>query len=209
MPDIAEALEVGLNANRESTDRDKFDDGQELFGNTYCPGTSGYCSYGALPRNEDWGVIFAEMPAWVKAPGHHPLVAGFPVPEVDVVASSFRVELVTTVTTANGTMTEQTQSYSTAKTEGTSTSVADTKTWNNWVEVSDSTTSIGAQSSAEVYASAHDGCTHVCGFRRHCDCRVWDWHRSIGLHSRGSHTAWCSPMRWVNWWRNGRSLSIR
>ncbi|MBK8797373.1 MAG: hypothetical protein IPM07_13930 [Anaerolineales bacterium] len=154
VPDIAEALEVGLNANRESTDRDKFDDGQELFGNTYCPGTSGYCSYGALPRNEDWGVIFAEMPAWVKAPGHHPLVAGFPVPEVDVVASSFRVELVTTVTTANGTMTEQTQSYSTAKTEGTSTSVADTKTWNNWVEVSDSTTSIGAQSSAEVYASA-------------------------------------------------------
>jgi hypothetical protein len=59
---------------------------------------------------------------WVKALGHHPLVR-VPAPEVDVVASSFRVELVTTVTTATGTMTEQTQSYSTAI-EGSSTSVA-------------------------------------------------------------------------------------
>ncbi|GIV80148.1 MAG: hypothetical protein KatS3mg050_4542 [Litorilinea sp.] len=126
VPDAAERLELGLNANRESTDRDKFDDGQELFGNTYCTGGGGFCGYGALPRNEDWGLIFAEMPSWVKAPGHHPLVAAFPVPEIDVVESSLHVETVTTVTTDH-TISEGTEkSYSTSKTEGTSTSVANT-----------------------------------------------------------------------------------
>ncbi|HIQ05139.1 MAG TPA: hypothetical protein EYH31_05515, partial [Anaerolineae bacterium] len=134
VPDMAERWELGLNMNRESTDRDKFDDGQELFGNTYCPGSSGYCGYGALPRNEDWGVIFAEMPAWVKAPGDHPLVAAFPVPEVDVVESSLHVETVTTVTT-DRTITEGTErSYSTSKTEGTSKSESNTETWNEWEE---------------------------------------------------------------------------
>ncbi len=47
------AIELGLNPNRESTDRDKFDDGQELFGTTYCPGSAGFCGYGSLPRTED------------------------------------------------------------------------------------------------------------------------------------------------------------
>lgn len=60
MPDLAESLELGLNPGRESTNRDKFDDGQELFGQTYCTGQGGFCSYGPLPRNEDWGVIFAD-----------------------------------------------------------------------------------------------------------------------------------------------------
>jgi len=136
VPDLAERWELGLNMNRESTDRDKFDDGQELFGNTYCPGSGGYCGYGALPRNEDWGVIFAEMPSWVKAPGNHPLVAAFPVPEVDVVESSLHVEAVTTVTTDHTISSGTERSYSTAKTEGTSTSVADTVTWNEWEEIS-------------------------------------------------------------------------
>ena len=78
------------------------------------------------------------MPGWVKSPGSHPLVAAFPVPEVDVVESSFHVQTVTTVTTDHviGSGTEKT--YSTAKTKGTSTSVANTKTWNSWQEVSES-----------------------------------------------------------------------
>jgi hypothetical protein len=135
VPDLAERWELGLNMNRESTDRDKFDDGQELFGNTYCPGSGGYCGYGALPRNEDWGVIFAEMPSWVKAPGNHPLVAAFPVPEIDVVPSSLHVVAVTTVTTDHTISQGTERSYSTAKTEGTSTSVANTVTWNEWQEV--------------------------------------------------------------------------
>lgn len=136
VPDLAERWELGLNMNRESTDRDKFDDGQELFGNTYCPGSGGYCGYGALPRNEDWGVIFAEMPSWVKAPGNHPLVAAFPVPEVDVVESSLHVETVTTVTTDHVIASGTEKSYSTAKTQGTSTSEGNTEIWNNWQEVS-------------------------------------------------------------------------
>ncbi len=140
VPDLAERWELGLNMNRESTDRDKFDDGQELFGNTYCPGSGGYCGYGALPRNEDWGVIFAEMPTWVEAPGNHPLVTAFPIPEIDVVESSLHVETVTTVTTDHTISSGTERSYSTAKTEGTSTSVSQTKTWNNWEEVSDART---------------------------------------------------------------------
>ncbi len=134
VPDTAERLELGLNANRESTDRDKFDDGQELFGNTYCQGSGGFCSYGALPRNEDWGVIFAEMPSWVKAPGNHPLVAAFPVPEIDVVQSSLHVETVTTVTTDHTISSGTEKSYSTAEAQGTSTSIANAETWNNWQE---------------------------------------------------------------------------
>lgn len=136
VPDMAERWELGLNMNRESTDRDKFDDGQELFGLTYCPGTGGFCGYGALPRDEDWGVIFAEMPSWVKAPGKHPLLAAHPKPGIDVIPSSLRVEAVTVVTTDHTTSEGEERSYTTAKTEGTSTSVANTVTWNEWLETS-------------------------------------------------------------------------
>lgn len=136
IPDQAELWELGLNPNRESTDRDKFDDGQELFGNTYCPGSGGYCGYGLLPRDADWGVVLAEMPSWVEAPGNHPLVAAFPVPEVDVVESSLHVETVTVVTTDHVTTEGTETSYSTSETEGTSTSVADTVTWSEWQEFS-------------------------------------------------------------------------
>ncbi len=161
IPDLAERWELGLNMNRESTDRDKFDDGQELFGNTYCPGSGGYCGYGALPRNEDWGVIFAEMPSWVEAPGNHPLVAAFPVPEIDVVQSSLHVETVTTVTTDHTIGSGTERSYSTAKTEGTSTSVANTETWNEWQEVSEAISQrvSGAQlltASTEAFLASQD-----------------------------------------------------
>ncbi len=133
VPDMAERWDLGLNMNRESTDRDKFDDGQELFGITHW-------SWGALPRVEDTGYIFAEMPAWVKAPGNHPFVAAFPIPEIDVVESSLHVETVTTVTTDHTINEGLERSYSTAATKGTSTSVANTVTWNNWQEVSKSKT---------------------------------------------------------------------
>ncbi|NOX61185.1 MAG: hypothetical protein GXP42_04460 [Chloroflexi bacterium] len=139
IPNLAERWELGLNMDWESTDRDKFDDGQELFGVTYCPGGDLSCGYGDLPRSSDSGYVGATMPSWVKAPGNHPLVAAFPVPEVDVVESSLHVQTVTTVTT-DRTITEGTErTYSTAKTEGTSTSVANTKNWNEWVEVSEAT----------------------------------------------------------------------
>jgi hypothetical protein len=136
VPDVVEVLELGLDLNQESTDRDKFDDGQELFGTTYCPGSGGFCGYGVRPRNEDWGTITAQMPSWVKAPGHHPLVAAYPVPEVDVVESSLKVGLATEITDGTTTLSGVERSYSTSKTEGTSSGVANTTTWNEWQEVS-------------------------------------------------------------------------
>lgn len=130
VPDMAERWDLGLNMNEESTDRDKFDDGQELFGTTEW-------GRGALPRvQDDAGYIFAEMPTWVKAPGNHPFIAAFPVPEIDIVPSSLKVERVTELTTERGQMTQTSRSYSTAKMEGTSTSTTETETWNNWLEVS-------------------------------------------------------------------------
>jgi hypothetical protein len=129
----------------ESTDRDKFDDGQELFGVTYCPGGDLSCGYGDLPRSGDSGYAGATMPSWVKAPGNHPLVAAFPVPEIDVVQSSLHVETVTTVTTDHTIASGTEKSHSTAKTEGTSTSLADTVTWNEWQEVSIATPMVATQ----------------------------------------------------------------
>jgi hypothetical protein len=146
VPDAAERLELGLNADRESTDLDKFDDGQELFGLTFCTGQGGFCSYGALPRNADWGIITAGMPSWVKAPGNHPLVAAFPVPEIDVVESSMKVEPVTVITTEQGQMSQETKSYSTAKTEGVSNSESIGENWTNWEETSETTPVSGATS---------------------------------------------------------------
>jgi hypothetical protein len=139
----------------ESSDRDKFDDGQELFGVTYCPGGDLSCGYGDLPRSSDSGYVGAAMPSWVKAPGNHPLVAAFPVPEVDVVESSLHVETVTTVTTDHTIGSGTEKSYSTAKTEGTSTSVANTQTWNEWQEVTDTafTTELFLAGSSSVIPS--------------------------------------------------------
>ena len=155
VPDVVEVLELGLDLNQESTDRDKFDDGQELFGTTYCPGSAGFCGYGVRPRNEDWGTITAQMPSWVKAPGHHPLVAAYPEPEIDVMESSFRVQLVTTITDGQTTLTGTEKSYSTSATEGTSTSLANTETWNKWQETSKSTPLVYAGSiDPELQSSA-------------------------------------------------------
>ncbi|MCB0186906.1 MAG: hypothetical protein KDE31_21715, partial [Caldilineaceae bacterium] len=81
-------------------------------------------------------------PSWVKAPGNHPLVAAFPAPEVDVVESSLKVETVTVVTTDHVISEGTEKSYSTAKTEGTSNSLANTQTWNEWEEVSEATESL-------------------------------------------------------------------
>ncbi len=129
VPDAAETWVLGLNPNRESTDGDKFDDGQELFGLTK-PG------WGLLPRTEDIAYITSNMPAWVKAPGNHPMVAAFPVPEVSVVAGSWHVDRVTTITTQQGQMTQAAKTYGSSVTRGTSDSIANTVTWNNWEEVS-------------------------------------------------------------------------
>lgn len=137
IPDYAEAYMVGTRVPSETTDLDKFDDGQELFGITYCPGAPTNCGYGSYPAIEYWNFIKASMPNWVLPPGDSPLVAAFPVPEVYVTPGSWTVERVTTITTTEGEMTQSTHSYETAVTRGESTSIADTVTWNEWEEVSE------------------------------------------------------------------------
>ncbi len=137
IPDYAEAYMVGSRVTGETTDRDKFDDGQELFGITYCPGAPTTCGYGSYPRQEYWNFIQAEMPSWVLPPGDNLFVAGFPIPDVYVVPGSWTVERVTVITTEEGEIVETTHSYETSVTRGQSTSIANTVTWNEWEEVSE------------------------------------------------------------------------
>lgn len=137
IPNLAERWELGLNMDLESTDRDKFDDGQEVFGVTYCPGGDYSCGYGDLPRSSDAGYVGQVMPAWVKAPGNHPFVAAFPLPNVQMIQSSIVVEIVTEITTDH-VISEGTQvDYSTSHLVGKSESKSKTKSWNNWEEVSE------------------------------------------------------------------------
>ncbi len=141
IPDFAEIFMVGTNVPAESTDGDKFDDGQELFGITYCtPDGGDHCGYGLLPRNYDYDndYITDEMPSWVLPPGDNPFVAAFPNPIITIDPTSWTVERVTTITTEEGQMTQETASYETAITKGQSSSTANTITWNEWEEVSTS-----------------------------------------------------------------------
>jgi hypothetical protein len=67
VPDYAEELIIGTSPLRESSDKDKFDDGQELFGVTFCPAPSGPCGYGILPRAEDAAWVSANLTACTSA----------------------------------------------------------------------------------------------------------------------------------------------
>ena len=134
VPDLVE-WDLGLDPNRESSDGDKFDDGQELYGRTHCTNSGGFCGYGSLPRNSDFGVIMAEMPAWVKYPGYHPLVAAFPYPEISVKPGSIRVQPITVITTEKGTMTQNERSYATTQTKGTSVAKTEGETRNDWQSI--------------------------------------------------------------------------
>ena len=138
VPDAAETNVVGLSINRESSDLDKYDDGQEFFGSTYCPGGPGSCNYGALPRTEDL-YLGSNMPSFVKIPANSPFVAAFPDPSVSVVDGSLNVQAVTTITTDHTIGSGESHTYSTATTRGTSTSNVDLETWNDWQEVKDNT----------------------------------------------------------------------
>src|SRR5207248_843064 len=114
------------NPNRESTSLDKYDDGQKLFGITYCPGGSGACGYGLLPRARDGQFITSNIPSWVKPPYDNPFVAAYPVMDVGVVPGSWTVTKVATITTSQGQMTQASNTYATTVTKEESTSIADT-----------------------------------------------------------------------------------
>jgi len=139
IPNLAERWELGLNMDLESTDRDKFDDGQEVFGVTNCPGGDNSCGYGDLPRSSDAGYVGQLMPSWVKAPGNHPLVTAHPTPNIYFIEPSLHMTTTTIVTTDHVIASGTTKDYSTSTTNGTSTGVSNTTTWNDWEEVSDTT----------------------------------------------------------------------
>lgn len=148
VPDFAEEFIIGTSQLRESSDKDKFDDGQELFGVTFCPAEGGHCGYGILPRAEDAAWVSANLPAWVLPPGDSPWVAAFPEPEVSIVPSSIVITQKTTITQTKGTTEGAEKTYGTAETIGTSTSQSETETWNNWQSVS--TTRRADTSSSQV-----------------------------------------------------------
>jgi len=133
VPDLAEAFYIGTNQDRESTDGDKFDDGQELFGITKYP------EYGALPRAEDT-FITANMPGWVVPPGDNVFVAAYPDIDIAVLPSSLNVQLVTEITTGESHSEGESFSYGTENTRGTSTSVGkeETHSINTWQEIGNS-----------------------------------------------------------------------
>lgn len=136
LPDAAETHVTGTNSNRESTDLDKYDDGQEFFGITYCPGGPGSCGYGALPRTEDL-YLGSNMPSFVRAPGNSPWIAAFPDPTVAINDGTLNVQSVAIITTDHTIGQGESHGYSTATTVGTSTSNVDITSWNDWQEVKD------------------------------------------------------------------------
>jgi hypothetical protein len=85
IPDAAERSLLGFNAYNESTDHDRYDDGQEFWGITQ-PGR------GALPRAVDSDFLLGEMPAFVDPPGTSPLCAAYPEIKVRVVGDTIRVK---------------------------------------------------------------------------------------------------------------------
>lgn len=133
VPDMAERWELGLNMNRESTDGDKFDDGQELFGITKSPG------YGSLPPADD-DLVTPNIPGWIDPPGNSPVVAAYPEISIDIIPNSLEIELVSEITVGETYGTGETFGYSTTNSKGLSTGVGkeETHTISEWQEVGNS-----------------------------------------------------------------------
>ena len=142
VPDMAERWIIGLNANWETTDGDRFDDGQELFGIT----KSGYGEY---PRSVDSDFISSNMPGWVDPPGASPFVAAYPQISIDVIPDSLQIILVATVTAGQAYSAGESFAYGTAETKGVSVGVGktETHTWQEWMEV--------GNSAADTYERSH------------------------------------------------------
>ena len=110
IPDFAEVYVVGTRVPFETTDNDKFDDGQELFGVTFCPGAPTNCGYGSYPGHrilELHQVCHAQLGAAAR---RQPTGGGLSRrPKCMWSPESWHVERVTTITTAEGQMTQSQQ----------------------------------------------------------------------------------------------------
>ncbi len=139
IPDYAEAFMVGTRVgtgDSENTDGDKFDDGQELFGITFCPGGTASCGWGNFPRTQDYSFITSGMPSWIRPPGDSPFVAAYPV--IDFLVDPATIEVTTKeIRTIERTITQGEEiSTGFAETQGNSTTVGtvDTNTHSTWQE---------------------------------------------------------------------------
>lgn len=141
VPDSAEINVIGLNINRESTDGDKFDDGQEFFGSTKP-------NYGNYPRTVDSDFITSNMPGWVDAPGNSPFVAAYPDITVSIADQSFVIELISESVIGQARTVGETFNYGTTRTEGSAISVGkqESHTYSEWQEIGN-TTSVGTEHS--------------------------------------------------------------
>lgn len=139
IPDYAEAYVVGTRVgtgDSENTDGDKFDDGQEFFGTTFCLPGQPDCGYGLYPRNQDFNFITNGMPSWIRPPGDSPFVAAYPV--IDFLVDPATIEVTTKeIHTIERTITQGEEiSSGFAETQGNSTTVGtvDTNTHSTWQE---------------------------------------------------------------------------
>ncbi|MCA9330601.1 M23 family metallopeptidase, partial [Candidatus Saccharibacteria bacterium] len=114
----------------------KFDDGQEFFGTTYCPGDPPNPCWGLYPRTQDYSFITNDMPSWVRPPGDSPFVAAYPV--IDFLVDYVTVHVVAKeIYTVERTITQGEEiSTGFAETTGQSTTVGtiDTNTHSTWQE---------------------------------------------------------------------------
>ena len=141
VPDNVELFQVGLNATATSTANDRYTDGQKLFQ--------------VGPPTAPQGFTGGKLPGWVKAPYDSPYVAALPAPQVTVDQSSLQVKPITTITSGTTTLQQTEHDYSTSTTQESSYSVANTKTWNNWTEVSQAITQpLGSSTSQARRATA-------------------------------------------------------
>ena len=114
VPNAVEML-LGLNPNRASSDFDKYNDAQELFGRTV--GTN------------------IDMPGYVKNPGRHPMVAAFPKPVISITDDSIHVDVVTTITANGNAVTTNARNYNSTHDTTVETQRTDDAVWAHWMQV--------------------------------------------------------------------------
>lgn len=109
------------NPYKESTDGDRYDDGQEILGHS----TSGL------------GDMGGDMPHYVHPPGDNVFVAAYPIIDV-IISDEMNLVLVEEIRTETRDISTYTQGYSVANTQGVSYSVGseESHTYKGWMEVS-------------------------------------------------------------------------
>jgi hypothetical protein len=104
IPDLVEELLLGLNSNRESTDGDKYDDGQEFFGITEI-------GRGGMPRAVDSDYLSSSMPNWVDPPGNHWFMAAYPDLKITLQSDTFTIIPRTQIESGERSISEQERTY--------------------------------------------------------------------------------------------------